>query len=201
VLRMFEQDLEPFVAKFAVAWPMDITEDSVRDAMSQCTTLHELAATLPDEDGDRKRIEAWLFPSVNSRRPLVMRGYWGCISPLNLLNFVLLSMRSRFAGMAAWAMAPLLCDYSQPHASGGHVLQAWNLYVDRHGALQRQQLVNLLSLYMPPRGLSSIEGLVAGIVHHRDIYHDESTLFWCYQRDYESVDPRQGLPMLLKSER
>ena len=80
VLRMFEQDLEPFVAKFAVAWPMDITEDSVRDAMSQCTTLHELAATLPDEDGDRKRIEAWLFPSVNSWRPLVMRGYWGCIS-------------------------------------------------------------------------------------------------------------------------
>ena len=198
ILRMFEQDLGPFVAKFAVAWPLDFTGHSVRAAMSQCTTLEEFAATLPDEDGDKKRIQAWLFPSFNSRGPMVMRCYWGCISPLNLLNFVLLAGRSRFAGMAAWAMVPFLCDPSRPHASASDVLQAWNLVVGRHGRFHWQQLVNVLSLYMPPRGLS-IESLVTGIVHHRDIYHDESMLICCFLRDFQSVGPPSRPPYALEA--
>eukprot|EP00959_Pyramimonas_sp_CCMP1952_P259623 5428448-Pyramimonas_sp.AAC.1 len=78
MLRMFEQDLRLCVAKFAVAWPMDITEDSVRAANAQCATLHKFVATLAAVDGDRKRVEAWLFPPVHSREGMVMRRYWGC---------------------------------------------------------------------------------------------------------------------------
>ena len=68
--------------------------------------------------------------------------------------------------------------------------------MDRHGALEWQQLVNLLSLNMPPRCIP-IESLVGWIVHHKDIYHKESMLFWCYYREYSLVGPPSRSPYAL----
>ena len=48
MMATFDADLCPFVAQFWNDWPMDITEGSVRTAITQCTALHSFAGTLPD---------------------------------------------------------------------------------------------------------------------------------------------------------
>ena len=193
ILRVFDDHLRPFVRAFRVGWPLDITADTVRAAMAQCTALEAYVATFPSHDGDRLRILQWLYPPFSLPRPVGKLCYWGSISPLNLLKFALLSMRSRFAGMAAWAWLPFLYDPSRDHLSGSDVLVAWSLYVDRHGALQFQHFVNLMNSYMPQRRLF-IESLVAGIVHHRDNYHDDSMLIWDFIRDYQAAGPPITFP-------
>ena len=46
VMRTFVDELRPFVAKFVYDWPMDITDASVRNAITQCITLHKFASTI-----------------------------------------------------------------------------------------------------------------------------------------------------------
>lgn len=173
ILRVFDDHLRPFVRAFRVGWPLDITADTVRAAMAQCTALEAYVATFPSHDGDRLRILQWLYPPFSLPRPVGKLCYWGSISPLNLL--------------------PFLYDPSRDHLSGSDVLDAWSLYVDRHGALQFQHFVNLMNSYMPQRRLF-IESLVAGIVHHRDNYHDDSMLIWDFIRDYQAAGPPITFP-------
>eukprot|EP00959_Pyramimonas_sp_CCMP1952_P349655 7326467-Pyramimonas_sp.AAC.1 len=102
-----------------------------------------------------------------------MRRYWSCISPLNLLNFVLLAIRSRWAFMVAWVWVPLLMDYARPHASAGEVLQGVLGYVHEHGPLSWQSAVNLLCRELPPRRLVIIDFTV-WMRTHQDDYRSET---------------------------
>jgi len=88
ILRVFDDHLRPFVRAFRVGWPLDITADTVRAAMAQCTALEAYVATFPSHDGDRLRILQWLYPPFSLPRPVGKLCYWGSISPLNLLPFL-----------------------------------------------------------------------------------------------------------------
>eukprot|EP00959_Pyramimonas_sp_CCMP1952_P291661 6100305-Pyramimonas_sp.AAC.1 len=158
----------------------------VQRAIKQCITLNNFIETLRAGDVDRDRIYEWLFPNV----PQGNRG-WSCISPLNILNYVLLYMKSRYAAMAASAMVPLLYWDSKPHAVAGIVLQGWLQYVDIEGPITWKQFVNI-GHHKLPNGRPTIETTVDWIRLTRDDDRPETIFFWFI--DFDARSPPQETP-------
>ena len=199
MMRVLEDELRPFVEAFRYDWPTDFARTDVHNAISQCATLQNFAMTLPTDDADRSAVEEWLLPAgARMYGEMTMRRYWAHASPLNLLTFVGLCLRSRYAAMAAWALAPLLCDYDRPHASTAHVLQAWHAYVDSHGRLCSQEFESILSRPLPNRCMALID--IAGWISHCrgspsgcvDIAG--WVLVWYLYRDYARHGPPMAAP-------
>ena len=199
ILRMMSSELGPFVEKFRYGWPMDVTIASVRDAIAMCTKLQKFAKSLPHSDRVKQGIEAWLLPpGARMSGEMLMRRYWMHMSPLNLLNFAGLAMRSRYAAMAAWALAPLLCDYDRPRASTGDVLQAWNSYLDAHGRLSWDDVEAIVSRPLPERWLT-IPAIQDWIRRSRtDPRGPQSLLVWFLDREFAYYGPPRSAPYALE---
>ena len=195
MMRMMEEELKPFVDDFRYGWRAGFTEADVRNAILQCTTLRNFAKTLPNGDAEKRAIDEWLLPrGARMDGEMTMLRYWGHMSPLNLLNFVGLCLRSRYAAMAAWAVAPLLCDYNRPHASTGDVLQAWHAHLDAYGPLRWEEMEAILSNPLPPRFMS-IEEISNWIARLRTAPRGEpSLLVWYLYRDYAYYGPPPAPP-------
>ena len=183
---MFYEELSPFVDLFCGDWPMDVNQTMVLRAISQCTSLDNHMKTLAQQDPARGFIYRWLYPSVP-------HGYtgWQCISPLNRLNYVLLSMKSRYAAMAATAMIPSLYQDPTPHAMAGIVLQGFLEHVQTYGAITWKHFVNIGNLPLP-RGRPSILQIMCWINNARHRDSPETIFLWC--RDFTSEAPPQKFP-------
>ena len=183
---MFDNDLAPFVDRFrGVEWPMDISTGLVQRAIKQCATLNSFMETMESEDTDRSRLYAWLYPTVSTKFA------WSTVSPLNLLNYVLLCMKSRYAAMTASAMMPSLYQTSKPHAWAGTVLQGWLHYVDTYGAITRTQFINIGHKPLPD-GRPTIRDTVGWIYLNRDVQSPVSIFF--RSMEFESLAPPREAP-------
>ena len=153
-------------------------------AIKQCTELNKFKESLDNGHPDRNRLHVWLYPSVRGRFK------WKNISPLNLLNYVFLSMKSRYATMTACAMMTSLYDDPMPHARAGTFLQGWHAYVDKCGTITWQQFMNLVHQPLPD-GRLAIDTAVDWIRDHRDIGCPQTIIFWHANVDVEAP-PREA---------
>ena len=185
MLEMLERDLCPFVHRFHSAWPMDVDKGRVQRAIKQCIALNHFMETMPSENWGRGVFYQWLYPTV--QEPFRV----STLSPLNLLNYVFLCMKSRYAAMAASAMLPSLYASSKPHATAGIVLQGWLDYVNTYGTITWKQFVNIVHQPLPT-GRPTIECTVEWIHRHRDVEHPETIIFWTY--DWDGQAPPKESP-------
>ena len=199
MMRMLREDLAPFVDRFRYEWPDGFSEATLRNAIFQCTTLRKFARTLEDGDRDKMEVDEWLLPPGGRMGgAMTMVRYWAHMSPLNLLNFVMLCVRSRYAAMVAWALAPLLCDYDRPHASTGDVLQAWNGYLDVHGPLCWDDMEAIVSRPLPQRWLA-IAAIEDWIFRSRtEPRGPQSLLVWFLYREFAYYGPPRSAPYALE---
>ena len=183
---MFLEDLSPFVELFRVEWPMEVNQTMVQRAISQCTSLDHYMKTLSQHDNERAILYWWLYPSVP-------HGYtgWSCISPLNKLNYVLLSMRSRYAAMAATVMIPSLYADATPHAMAGIVLRGFLEYVHIYEVVTWKHFVNIGNRVLI-RGRPSIPQFVQWIYDAYYLDTKENYFMWC--RDITADSPPQKFP-------
>lgn len=183
---VFDEGLFRFVERFRGDWPMHVDKTRVLWAITQCILLHNYMMTLGEVDPSRDVLYRWLYPNV-------LRGisWWSCISPLNLLYYVLLSMKSRYAAMAASAMLPSLYGDSIPHATARLVLQGFLKYVDFYGNITWRHFVNIGNQPLPLRRLSMSE-TVCWILASRRQQCLENFFFW--SRDIDGEAPPQKFP-------
>ena len=187
---VFDEGLFRFVDMFRGDWPMDVDTTRVLRAITQCISLDNYMMTLDQLDPSRDVMYRLLYPSVP-------RGisWWSCISPLNRLYYVLLSMKSRYAAMAASAMLPsLYCD-SKPHATAGIVLQGFLEYVDTHGRITWKHFVNIGNQPLP-LGRLSIPETVCWILASRYQQCLENFFLWC--RDIDGEAPPRKFPYAIR---
>ena len=187
---VFDEGLFRFVDMFRGDWPMDVDETRVLRAITHCISLDNFMMTLDRLDPSRDVMYRWLYPSVP-------RGisWWSCISPLNRLYYVLLSMKSRYAAMAASAMLPSLYGDSTPHATAGIVLQGFLEYVDTHGIITWKHFVNIGNQPLPLGRLSMPE-TVCWILASRYQQCLENFFLWC--RDIDGEAPPQKFPYAIR---
>lgn len=183
---MLQYELSPFVDLFICEWPSGINQFMVQRAISQCTSLDHYMKTLPQHDNERAFIYGWLYPSV----PYGYTG-WSCLSPLNKLNYVLLSMRSRYAAMAAMVMIPSLYADATPHAMAGIVLRGFLQYVHIYDVVTWKQFVNIGNRVLICGRLSILQ-FVKWI--YDAYYLDTKENYFMWQRDSNRNAPPQKFP-------